>query len=623
MPLSTVDNITAPSITVEDTSRDATPKGDGLVDNMRTMNIGTAAAQDEEDVPQENQSTTHKRPRRKQRQPKSSRGPAPETAGDASPSRGARASNRGKGWRETPMLQDTASFQPFNSLKRNRAKGKNQALNDNGWASEDVTDVQEAGDFDFESSLAKFDKRSLFDEMRKDDQVDDADRLVAHNRLPRPMPGTAGGKNLHHTENVLDGSSPALKPDKAPLDDFWKSEADDGAVNGGAERSSGRELGSRQGSRRGESKLPANRRSQSRKASAATVVGQGPSRVNSGISVQDAVRSRPDSRNVDRRKQLSVSAPAAGFVSFPSNRHLEVLSPLQMLNLTSIAQNDLGFTEEMMTENAGRGIAEVTLHILNDPAIKVARKASPNNATPTIVILAGNNKSGSRAIAAGRHLQNKGVDVDLCVVGIDKSERDLSADVARQLRLFKSFGGRVYTKGELLEHIRQMSMPVISMDAPRSVLPQAPPMPITLIIDALLGHALPFDDLRASDQATTYELIGWMNRNPAFVMSVDCPSGVDHTTGKPTLHADQILAVQPRYVVSVGAPSRGLFEAVSRDADNEKTAPTVEDTPLDWKLFLVDVGLGSAVWKRAGMKNRRGIDFEHKWALEVRYRARE
>ncbi len=36
-----------------------------------------------------------------------------------------------------------------------------------------------------------------------------------------------------------------------------------------------------------------------------------------------------------------------------------------MLNLENIADNELGLSEDMMTENAGRGIAEVALSALN------------------------------------------------------------------------------------------------------------------------------------------------------------------------------------------------------------------------------------------------------------------
>jgi enhancer of mRNA-decapping protein 3 len=202
-----------------------------------------------------------------------------EAAPDALPE------NRGKGWRQTPILQSSESFQPFKSLKAG-GRGRRALQNDNGWASEDATDVQEAGDFDFESSLAKFDKSGLFDQMRKDDRTDDADRLVSHNRQAQTKPGPAGGRNLHHSENVLEIPTPTTRQARdAVSDNFWNSEADDGLRNG-AERLSGREQGSRQSSRRGESKATTTRRSQSRKAS--TVASNlGPARVNSGVSRQD------------------------------------------------------------------------------------------------------------------------------------------------------------------------------------------------------------------------------------------------------------------------------------------------------------------------------------------------
>ena len=185
--------------------------------------------------------------------------------------------NRGMGWRQTPILQSTASFQPFTSLKRN-GKGR-KGMNDNGWASEDVT--EEMGEFDFENNLAKFDKRTVFEQIRKEDVVEDADRLVSHNRRPRPL--TGGGKNLHPTENVLD--IPSTVPQST---DFWNSEADVGVD---ADSRSG------QAARRADSRPAGSRRSQSRKASAAAgpsaavAVGGLPlSRVNSNVSGSEHLR---------------------------------------------------------------------------------------------------------------------------------------------------------------------------------------------------------------------------------------------------------------------------------------------------------------------------------------------
>lgn len=165
-----------------------------------------------------------------------------------------------KGWRQTPLLEPNPSFQPFSTLKR---KGRrNGRVEENGWATEDATDVQEMGDFDFEGSLAKFDKKTVFTQIQAEDTIAEGDRLVAHNRLPRAKPGTAGGKNLHPTENVLDIPNGRIDPDA------WKSEAGDSEVE---ERTSQRDTGSGRTSRRGgraESKLANNRRPVSRKGSA-------------------------------------------------------------------------------------------------------------------------------------------------------------------------------------------------------------------------------------------------------------------------------------------------------------------------------------------------------------------
>lgn len=557
---------------------------------------------------------------------------APATAG----------AGRGAGWRQTPILQSSSSFQPFKSLKK--AQGKQ--VNENGWASEDVTDVQEAGDFDFEGGLAKFDKQNLFEQMRKDDTVDDADRLVTHNRQSRPKPGTGGGRNFHHTENVLEPtpSSSILKSSlnrvKEPANDFWNSEADDGALNGG-ERLSGRELGvamgSRQSSRRGESKASAGRRSQSRKASG-VAAGPAINRVNSGVShyrAQSLRGSRPSSRLsanavvADKTKQLAT--PSQGLYLLPSNRRIEPVSALQMLNLENIAHNEIGLTEDMMTENAGRGIAEVTITALSDPAIQVRHAGAVDPATGnlpplTVVVLAGNNKSGIRAIAAARHLRNKGINVIACVVGVERGERDLLEDMRQQVRLYKNFGGRIFSKSDFFEHLRKISMPILTIDTPRTSLSNlVNPAPVMLIVDALLGLAITFEELRGGDQATVYELIEWANRNEAFALAVDIPTGIDPSSGRVSVVDGNRLYVKPRYVVAVGAPKRGLLDTMVA-ADNEdgdtvlaSDAAVPDDGVTDWNLYVVDMGFGPAIWKKAGTKMRKGIDFGDKWMLPMRF----
>ncbi|KAK4169423.1 NAD(P)H-hydrate epimerase [Cladorrhinum sp. PSN259] len=640
------------------TSRDPTPTA-GISESMKNLrleNRTTTVESADEDAAageavleyEEVASHKRKRPQRRSRNPKS--GTQDEAPQPSSTQAAAKGPGKGKGWRQTPMLENTSSFQPFKSLKR--VVGRNP--NENGWASEDVTDVQEMGDFDFEQGLAKFDKSNLFEQMRKDDQVDEADRLVSHNRLPRPKPGTGGGKNYHPSENVLDSTPPItiLKKKggllaKEPSNDFWNSEADDGVIKNG-ERASGRDLamGSRQSSRRGESA----KRSQSRKASAVpNLQAAGHSKLNASVSHHRASSlkgSRPSSRlsgriaaATDKRKQHSAPFnPEAGLYMSPSNRRIETISPLQMLNIENIAKADIGFTEDIMIENASRGIAEVTLIALSDPAIKVrhAGIVDPSTGAPppkTVVILAGNNKSGARAVAAARHLRNKGVNVLVCVVGLERGERGLLEEVHQQVRLYKNLGGRVFNKNDFFEHIRKISMPLLTIDTPRMPLSSlANPAPVMLIVDALLGLAISFEDLRNGDQATVYELVEWANRNEAFVLAVDVPTGIDPSTGLVSVVDGNRLYVKPRYVVSVAAPKKGLLEAMIAAPDteddsgdgnallNEETVLPSDDPVSEWKLYLVDMGLAPAVWKKAGTKMRKGIDFEDKWVMEMRYK---
>ncbi|CVK94155.1 related to YjeF_N domain protein [Fusarium proliferatum] len=535
---------------------------------------------------------------RRSRQSKQGKGQRAEDDGQAI--EGSPASGRGKGWRQTPILQSTSSFQPFHSLKKS-SKGR-KGLLDNGWASEDVT--EEMGEFDFENNLAKFDKRTIFDQMRKEDQIDDASRLVSHNRKPKP--GTAGGKNLHYTENVLDLPS-STKKDA----DFWNSEADDGLNE--AERLSGREVRSGQGNRKADSKSGPSRRSQSRKASAVAVSGGLPlSRVNSGVRASHLSRlsiSRPESRSTNSRQQ----GHPPGLYLVPSHKRLETVSALQMLNLENIAANEIGLTEQLMAENGGRGIAEVALIALSDPAIKVRfglAGANPSSSatltSPVVVILAGNNKSGIRAIAAARHLRNKNINMLMCLVGIER-EKDLLEDLRQQIQLYRAFGGKILSKADLFEHLRKASS-------------SGSPVSVSLIIDALLGLTISFEELRTGDQAAVYELMEWANRNEAFVLSVDVPTGIDPTSGKVAVIDGSRLFVKPRYVVAMGAPKRGLLEAVTPPDEDDPQNMNNAGHEEEWRLFIADIGLGSAVWRKAGTKIRRGIDFDEKWLLEMKYR---
>ena len=380
------------------------------------------------------------------------------------------------------------------SRKLNRRERKMEIEAQNGWATVDGTDIQEMGEFDFEANLSKFDKRSIFDQLRRDDTTADEARLVHHNRLP-PKPGTSGGKNLHWTENVLDSLTPKINGYAK-----WNSEAgeSENEPSDDARISSGR--------------------STKRSVSRATTRQQS-SRKGSGIATNEGFRTSTTSLSNMRRPSLdhyNSNTPKSYAASTPtktkpslristSNKLCPCLSPLKILEFEQYGISDLGMTEEMMTENAARGIAETATRLL--------RSLNASMANSSITILAGNHKSGARAIAAARHLRNHGIRVAACILGSEREE-NLLESIKQQTSAYRKAGGKLYTPSALSDALKGG---------------QVQP---TLVVDALLSIHTCFDDLRRDEQATYFDIVLWVNRNNLEVMSLDVPSGIDVSSGK-------------------------------------------------------------------------------------------
>jgi enhancer of mRNA-decapping protein 3 len=404
----------------------------------------------------------------------------------------------GNGWRQTAFVEparprlhtgypaDDDVVQPHGKHRKNKNR-KPYAENSNGWATEDATDIQELGDFDFQGNLSKFDKRRVFDEIRNDDTTADEDRLVSFNK--RPKPGTNGGKNLHWSENVLD-STPAQ----------WNSEAGETETETSDDKFSSENYSNRDRSKPGRAQV-------TKKSS--LVLGQ----VAMSASLGSAGRSSiPSPRNISpmpNRQSGRVSplnganGPSIGSLRLTTtNRLCPTVSPLQMLEVEQLAVTELGLTEDMIVENAGRGIAEAAVGRLGSDA-----------AAPAVLVVTGNHRTGGRAIAAARHLKNRGHRVTLCLLGLEH-ETELLENCRKQLEIFKKIGGRVLRWEELSARLL------------------TPDFSVDLVIDALFGMHIAFEDLRSDDQATACEMIAWVNRSNLVVISVDIPSGISAATGK-------------------------------------------------------------------------------------------
>ncbi|GME32458.1 YjeF-related protein [Neofusicoccum parvum] len=412
-----------------------------------------------------------KKQKNEQLLPPAQDGEAPDSSPEAA--RKTPANYKGKGWRQTPMLQDqTATRTPgliggkvgMEAVRVANRKSRRQKALDatNGWATEDATDVQELPDFDFAENLSKFDKRTVFEQIRNEDTTADEDRLTH-----------------------------------------------------------------------------------------------------------------------------------ASFRISPSDTTCHTITPGTMTAVEELAEVEFGLTEDIMSENAARGIAQVALLAVNPGGRRLARENLAVNARPVVVVLAGNHRTGARAIAAARHLHARGPRVVVALLGYERPA-DYDKDVRRQLELLKRFGGFARSWTDVQRGLKRL---------------EAPP---ELIIDALLGRNKEFDALGREDRSTAMTIVGWANKSRASVLSVEGPSGVGGSTGEVSIIEGEPLEVRAKYIVCLGAPRSGLFRALQMGY--------VRDS--DWLIWVVDLGLNRA-WKRVGGLGRKGVRFGSEWAVQIRFDAGE
>ena len=431
------------------------------------------------------------------------------------------------GWRETPFLEEVRepkkqSLHPTDGSKprgqRQHQHPHKKLLNEqNGWATEDATDIQEMGDFDFSGNLSKFDKLGTFNQFKQEDTTADEERLVTHNRLP-PRPGTGGGKNLHYTENVLD--SPNVNNHTT-----WGSGDSENDLTD-AKFGSGRS--SRRNTSRASIRQPPSRKS-SAIVSEQNMTGSGslpevkaknrrtPRESVNGGKMQPDISSSHDTvkRTILQSEKASSRMPSSAHLKpsfrLTGNNHVcPCLTPLQILELEQLAMTELGLSEDMLTENAARAISQIALQT----ADSIWRDTkSEGHASPVVVILAGNNKTGARAIAGARQALNHHSDLYLAVLGLEGDE-DLLDPVRRQLTIFRNCGGQVVKPDRLVRTLRNA---------------HARP---DMIVDALLGMHIAFEDLRIDDQDAYFDLASWANKT-ASVLAIDVPSGMDASSGLP------------------------------------------------------------------------------------------
>jgi len=213
----------------------------------------------------------------------------------------------------------------------------------------------------------------------------------------------------------------------------------------------------------------------------------------------------------------------------PIAETLPSLTADQMREVDRVMVEELHITLVQMMENAGRNLADLAVRLF---------------APTRVTILAGSGGNGGGGLVASRHLANRGCSTFVVLARARESLREVTAD---QLHILERMGLHVGHE----------------------------PVAADLIIDAVLGYSL-----RGNPAGRAAELIRWANESRSPILSLDCPSGLDVTTGQPAypcVHATATL--------TLALPKTGLLKA-SEVGD----------------LHLADISVPPAVYRQFGFE---------------------
>jgi ADP-dependent NAD(P)H-hydrate dehydratase / NAD(P)H-hydrate epimerase len=196
---------------------------------------------------------------------------------------------------------------------------------------------------------------------------------------------------------------------------------------------------------------------------------------------------------------------------------MKVVSALQMKKLDRRAIQEFGIPGIVLMENAGRATVEVIDKYFSEMMIR------------KIIVLAGPGNNGGDGLVIGRHLLNRGVDVEAFLLG---HKAKVNGDAKVNLELYQKL--RPVQELHRQEDLKKLQTPIDHAD---------------LIIDAILGTGV-----NTEVRGLYRDIIEYINSLPTPVVSVDIPSGVDASTGK-------VLgsAVYADLTVTFGLPKIGLL----------------------------------------------------------------
>lgn len=181
-------------------------------------------------------------------------------------------------------------------------------------------------------------------------------------------------------------------------------------------------------------------------------------------------------------------------------------------NLDEKVMNEWGLSEEVLMENAGSSVVELT-----DPYIFWKNSAA--------VILCGTGNNGGDGMVIARYAHDKGANVTVLLMGDEKHMSQSSV-------MYKNIA-------------EKMEIPIIKISTAAEAAEYF--LKADIIADALIGTGL-----KSEVTGEKRKVIALMNESKAVIVSADMPSGMNSDTGK-----EEGISVSADFTVALGSVKRG------------------------------------------------------------------
>ena len=304
------------------------------------------------------------------------------------------------------------------------------------------------------------------------------------------------------------------------------------------------------------------------------------------------------------------------------------LTALQAFELENIAISEFGLTEDILTENASRSIAEAVFKAVT----------ADEYSGVSVVFLAGNHRIGARAIAAGRQLVNRGdITVYLYILGLADNRHNLLECVLTQLEAFEACIESASTRHvfDLSELEDSQSVHLdhqngIDAHGRQNVPPPWRHEQVVAHVDAILGVHRTRADLSSKEKTAYKGAMRQISSEQCRSHSISDYITIDNFSPTSIMlrHAGPWQYVN---VIALTAPKPDLVATLqlemqypSNEDYNRLPRHSRTKARIKSRVYVADIGIPKQAWAKLGVsKLKDGISWGPAWVREVELRSPE